>query len=315
MNNANGSTIGIAITQWNHAYLTEQLLSTLVTIGNVEHIAICDNGSKKSEYHQTKTYLENELGIHNSKKQSFVTLLKNQNNSGFSIGTNLAVSALLEQSVDWIWLLNNDTKISESHFKHVHQQLQKKGAGIYSTSLHESGVGEFTGMYRYNYISTRHRPIYKEEDVTKYSQKYISGASMIIHRDIFEEVGLLCEDTFLYYEELDFSRRAYARGYDQHFISGALVEHLGAGSSSNHDLNHVRVYNETWSLLNFYHNHKPMMTPWIITVRMPTRMASLALSGRLKLVKSVFSGIYDFYRKRHKFVVTANLTETKYFKR
>lgn len=317
MNLVNKQTIGIAITQWNHANLTQQLLSTLISANDIKHITICDNGSDESEYLQTVRYLDKKMDRCESGEKSFITLLRNRNNSGFSIGTNLAISELLGQNVDWVWLLNNDTEISEPHLEQISKQLQKKQPGIYGTSISEAGIGKFTGAYRYNYFSNRHHPIYEEHNLLDHAQsnRYISGASIIIHKSVFEAVGLLCEDTFLYYEELDFSFRARAKGFKQGFISGPEVKHIGAGSSDSFKLNHVRIYNETWSLLNFYHNHKRAMIPWVLIIRMPIRVIMLALSGRSTLITNVVSAELDFYRKRHKFSAPANVNETKYFTR
>lgn len=317
INTTNSSKVGIAITQWNHAKLTEQLLATLIKSKSIEHIAVCDNGSDDSEYFQLTAFLEKKLRHDDSKEQSFLTLVKNQNNSGFSIGTNLAISRLLEKDIDWIWLLNNDTNVSESHLDHINQQLRERDAGIYGTSIDEPGIGPFTGAYLYNYLSTRHKPIYKEETLVKLAQssKYISGASIIVHRSVFEAVGLLSEDTFLYYEELDFCFRARLKGFDQHFIAGAMIKHLGAGSSTSDSLNRVRIYNETWSLLNFYHNHKRFMTPWIVTIRMPVRIVLLAVKRRFNLIASVLSAVFDYYRKHHKYLEPPSLLETKHYRR
>jgi hypothetical protein len=55
---------------------------------------------------------------------------------------------------------------------------------------------------------------------------WLSGACMLIRRDVFERVGPFDEDYFLYYEELDFSRRAHALGVRSWYVPASRVVHL-----------------------------------------------------------------------------------------
>ena len=307
--------IGVAITQWNHSLKTQQLLSTLVHSDSISSIVICDNGSRQEEYQATLDYLNKFLQPLNSDEESLVTVFRNQNNSGFSTGTNIAVSNLLEKEVEWIWLLNSDTQVSLDNIQKVASLIENNKAGIYGISIIEKPIGKFTGFYRYNFLTTRHMPVISsnEFDVYDESSIYCSGASMLVHRNVFEKVGLLCEDTFLYFEELDFMYRARSEGFDQFHLQGPNLHHLGAGSSG--DMNKVKIYNETWSLINFYMHYKKVMVLWILLIRMPIKILVLVLKSKSELISIMLSAIIDFYTKKHKFLKKANILESKYFGR
>jgi GT2 family glycosyltransferase len=54
----------------------------------------------------------------------------------------------------------------------------------------------------------------------------LSGACLMIRRDVIETVGTLEESFFLFSEEADFCRRMRLAGWDRYWISGARVVHL-----------------------------------------------------------------------------------------
>ena len=65
------------------------------------------------------------------------------------------------------------------------------------------------------------------EDITS----YIVGASMLVTRSFLEKIGLMCEDYFLYFEELDWAYRAKSI-FTLGFSPESIVYHKVGGSSS-----------------------------------------------------------------------------------
>jgi N-acetylglucosaminyl-diphospho-decaprenol L-rhamnosyltransferase len=66
-----------------------------------------------------------------------------------------------------------------------------------------------------------------------YEVEGISGACLMIKRDIFESVGGFCEDYFMYAEDMDLCYRVRQTGYKNYYVPEAEVIHFG-GSSSKH---------------------------------------------------------------------------------
>jgi GT2 family glycosyltransferase len=60
---------------------------------------------------------------------------------------------------------------------------------------------------------------------------WVAGASLIVRREVFEVVGLLDEEYFLYFEEVDFCRRARAAGWPCWYVPASRVVHLVGRSS------------------------------------------------------------------------------------
>jgi N-acetylglucosaminyl-diphospho-decaprenol L-rhamnosyltransferase len=60
----------------------------------------------------------------------------------------------------------------------------------------------------------------------------ISGACMMIRRDVFERIGMFSEEYFMYAEDLDLCRKAVRAGCNNYYIGEASIIHYGGKSSS-----------------------------------------------------------------------------------
>src|SRR5690606_12838268 len=143
-----------------------------------------------------------------------------QENLGFAGGNNLAIR---QCKGELIMLLNNDT-LPEPNFleplpKVFHDHPK---AGIVSSKLEyfdHPGVLQFAGSKGMNPYTGRSFSIgCKEQDQPEFMKTCPSalahGAAMTIRRSALEQVGLIWEGYFLYYEEVDFCERCKAAGFE-----------------------------------------------------------------------------------------------------
>lgn len=70
------------------------------------------------------------------------------------------------------------------------------------------------------------------------SAEWLSGASLLVRREVFQDVGLLDSRYFLYFEETDFFWRAKERGWQSWYVPQSRVVHLvgqstGVGEKKN----------------------------------------------------------------------------------
>jgi N-acetylglucosaminyl-diphospho-decaprenol L-rhamnosyltransferase len=60
---------------------------------------------------------------------------------------------------------------------------------------------------------------------------WVAGASMMVRRAVFEQVGLIDEAYFLYFEEVDFLLRAQRAGFRTFYVpSSRVIHHVGAST-------------------------------------------------------------------------------------
>jgi N-acetylglucosaminyl-diphospho-decaprenol L-rhamnosyltransferase len=60
----------------------------------------------------------------------------------------------------------------------------------------------------------------------------ISGACMLLRREVFSAIGMLSEEYFMYAEDLDLSYKASRAGFRNYYLAQALLIHHGGKSSS-----------------------------------------------------------------------------------
>jgi GT2 family glycosyltransferase len=70
-------------------------------------------------------------------------------------------------------------------------------------------------------------PIVDEPIVTD----WVSGASMMVRRQAFEDVGLLDEGYFTYFEDIDFCFQAKKKGWSAWYVPASRIVHLVGQSS------------------------------------------------------------------------------------
>jgi len=152
-----------------------------------------------------------------------VTLLQSGANLGFAGGNNVGLRYALGGGADYVWLLNNDTLVEPDALTHLLARMEEDPeVGLCGSTLVYEGDRETVqawGGARYNrWLGTvRHlgqgKPRAQAVDAPSVERDldYLVAASTLASRRFLEEVGLLREDYFLYFEELDWAVRAKGR--------------------------------------------------------------------------------------------------------
>ncbi len=143
-------------------------------------------------------------------------LISSRNNLGFAAGNNIALKLILKQS-NWkyIWILNNDTVIDKLALVELIKKCEQtpKIGMCGSTLLYydRPQIIQALGGAIYNKWFARSELIASGKKLSKISDSdmienkyyYVSGASLFISRDFLSTVGLMNEEYFLFFEELD----------------------------------------------------------------------------------------------------------------
>jgi len=80
----------------------------------------------------------------------------------------------------------------------------------------------------------------------------ISGAALMIRRDVFEQVGLFSEDYFMYAEDLDLCYKVDRAGFHNYYVGEAVIVHHGGTSSGKRVINHWATITKFRSLSQFW---------------------------------------------------------------
>ena len=116
----------------------------------------------------------------------------------------------------------------------------------------------------------------------------ISGACIMIKREIFERIGLFNTNYFMYAEDIDLCYKVWQAGYKTYFINDAQIIHHGGGSTAKHHINYLNSVLKRESIFRFLQTNKGQLTAQLY--RASTIFISLT---RMMLIALLIISIYS----------------------
>ncbi len=206
--------------------------------------------------------LETKLPKRNDQRYFFVG-----KNLGFSGGNNYGVA---QSRGEWILLLNSDTLVSSSSIRKLISITKENDCLVSAPKLAgsdarvQNNVGFFDSFRRspINFLFARPRFIDCSAIKKIIEVDLLTGAAMLIHRSVFDKIGLLDEKNFfMYFEDIDFSMRLHNSGIKVLYVPDVEINHLGGGSS-NHDMSEKNK-NYLNGLSKYLRKHRGNMIEWL----------------------------------------------------
>ena len=172
-----------------------------------------------------------------------------ERNGGFAYGNNAAIRpALLSPNPPpYILLLNPDTIVRPGAFKALVEFMDSHpDVGIAGSRLEDPDGTPQHSAFRFHTVFSELDLGLRLGFVTKLLNNWViappisdetcqtdwvAGASMIVRREVFESAGLMDEEYFMYYEEMDFCLQAKKAGWSCWYVPQSHVVHLVGQSS------------------------------------------------------------------------------------
>jgi GT2 family glycosyltransferase len=170
-------------------------------------------------------------------------------NGGFAYANNRGIEPALKSPNPprYVHLLNPDTVIHSGavaqlvEFLDAHPEVGIAGSRLENPDgsprsyafRFPTVVSEFEGGLRLGIVSKLLRRWVSTIANPSRAQRvdWVSGASMMVRQEVFDRIGLLDDGYFLYFEEVDFIRRAARAGWTCWTVPESRVVHL-AGQST-----------------------------------------------------------------------------------
>ncbi|OGI10346.1 MAG: hypothetical protein A2Y40_01450 [Candidatus Margulisbacteria bacterium GWF2_35_9] len=172
--------------------------------------------------------------------------IQNEENQGFAKANN---KGAIHAKGQFLFLLNSDTVLRDNviydcwfHFKYTH----KIGA-LGPRLLNEDGRIQYYGS-----ILGRHQ--YKGTEARKVT--FLSGAALMIPKDIYLKIGGFDEHYFFYNEDLDLCKTLRKKGYDLIYFPKAEVIHFGGKSTVRNSALKIQAYKSSWYYLKKHYLNK-----------------------------------------------------------
>jgi GT2 family glycosyltransferase len=166
------------------------------------------------------------------------------------------------------------------------------------------------GGCHYSPLLTIFQPVFGGEPLNKVIEcndtitfDYIFGAAMFLPIAAVQKVGLLNEEYFLFYEELDYTQRLKRQGYDIGWCKNSLVYHKGSASvgsvdEGDRDKRRLANYYENLSTLKYTANFYPYSLPLVMVLRFLGKSFALLSRRDFYLFAPLFKAYRDFMFKR-----------------
>ena len=212
-------------------------LENEIEAGNL--VMVVDNDSGDDSVPQIKE------AIAKNSWDNFVRLLPSPINGGFSAGNNLGIKAV---KADTYLLLNSDTIVRPGAIKSLLQAMEAHPeAGLVSPRLEWPDGTPQISCFRYLSPVSELLKAAKTGPVTKLLKKYdvplpvsdkpiepqwTSFACVLIRNEVIQQIGLMDEGYFMYFDDVDYCRKAINAGWRILHWPEARVVHLRGGSSS-----------------------------------------------------------------------------------
>jgi GT2 family glycosyltransferase len=231
--------VTVCVVNWNTSSLLHACLLSVLGLEtelDVEVIVV-DNASDDGSVSMVRESLPQ------------VTLIENDTNLGFAKANNQAIR---QSSGEYILLLNSDTQFIEQDTldRMVSQLTARPDAGVIAPQLLnpdgsiQRSVRKFPTIWgvfcHFSGIARvfRTSPLFNDYLMEYWDHNELAeveqpmGACLLIRREVLEEVGLLSEEFFMYYEDVEFCWRVVQRGWSILFSPDAKVLHHGGCSAS-----------------------------------------------------------------------------------
>ena len=178
-----------------------------------------------------------------------VRIIQSGRNGGFGAGNNTGIRAGLAAGArpDFIYILNSDAFPDAGAIHALLACLKDNpSAGLAGSYLHgpegmphvtafrfPSISSEFEGAACTGIVSRLLSDSIVSLPIPKATQPvdWLAGASLMIRREVLDDIGLFDERFFLYFEETDLCRRAAKAGWQTLYVPGSSVTHIGSAST------------------------------------------------------------------------------------
>lgn len=231
----------VVIVSYRVTDLTIDCLRSLVgQIGDVQgtHVAVCENGTGPEAVVKLRETIAAEGW------GSWVTLTAITPNRGFTGGNNVIFRASMasEEPPDYFLLLNADTIVRPGAlvalvaFLDQHPEVGIAGSRLEnlegiprSTAFRFFNLAsEFDSALRLGLVSRILKPWSGSAPLPlrPVQTDWVSGASMLIRREVLSKIGLLDEELYTYFDDIDICMRARRAGWETWLVPESHVVHL-----------------------------------------------------------------------------------------
>lgn len=235
-----GIKTAIIVINYNSSADTIECLDSIYkAIKSPFEIYLLDNASS------TESFLTLEKYVASLPSENKPHLYRSEMNLGFAAGNSYLVNkAVQDKTIGYFWFLNNDTLLLadalEPMLKELNDDLEIGLLGSKILDYHQPQIIQAVGG-RFKVNTACLRLVGEQEvdrgqyDHNRVAIDYPIGASILVRRETYFEIGGMDNKLFLYLEELEWSHRAKQAGFYITYCPKSEVLHKQGASTGTKD--------------------------------------------------------------------------------
>ncbi|HBQ51202.1 TPA: hypothetical protein DD690_04460 [Candidatus Daviesbacteria bacterium] len=267
--------------------LQSSVISCQTKLKNNIEVIVVDNASEDGSWEMIES------------KHSWVKLIKSKINTGFSKGNNIAIK---QSNNPFVLFLNSDCFVEDdtlfkaiSYFKN-HPDCSVLGVKlVYENNKFQPSAGFLPNPFNIIPwifgIANSFHPVNKVFFEKDKQVGWVTGAFLMIKKDIFASVGGFDENIFMYMDEVDLCKRVNRAGFKVCFTPSIQVTHLQKASQESPEkvftleLKGIKYYFQ-----KYFPNYYPAVKIFLI-LGLILRIIVFALLGKTKRARSYLEGL------------------------
>ena len=224
-----------------------------------------------------------------------LAVLRAERNGGFAAGANLGIRCALERGAEFVWLLNNDVLAPQDTLRKLLDAAADPKVGIAGAVLryldHPEKIQAWGGG---SIVPWMGYATHYQQQAELNGHSFLTFASVLLRRKMLEQVGLLDERYFMYFEDADLCFRARSMGWKLAVAGETAVLHKEGGSSPSKKNPRIdRIV--TASGLRFLdrYGRPPAVAKALFVL---SRLGKRAVRGNVRGMWAVWQGVGDWQR-------------------
>ena len=184
--------------------------------------------------------LDNALALTRQllKEASFrAVVIENRENYGIAKGNNIGIRKALEDGCDMVLLSNNDVTLETNTIEVLLKGMELHKASMVAPKIYRYGTNQLWsagGHFQKRSGQNIHRG-YGKADKGQYQKAeqitFSPACFMLLKKGVFERIGLMDENYFVYWDDTDFVFRAIKNHESLWYIPESVVHHKEATST------------------------------------------------------------------------------------
>ncbi|OYR78331.1 glycosyltransferase family 2 protein [Halorubrum ezzemoulense] len=228
-------SVGVVLVNWNNYEQTRDCILSIKRQDIETTIYVVDNGSTDDSSERIKEKFQD------------INIIRNDRNLGFPTAANQGMNSAFRNGANQVFLVNNDAELQKNNSLRILSETldSDEKIGIVSAQIFDS-QGDYIwfrkGLVNWTTGASSHANSAGSitSGVTKIKQKiddrfiqneYVPLCAVMIDRNVYDEIGLLPEEYFLYFEDVEYCTKVLDDGFQIITDTQVNVNHDESASS------------------------------------------------------------------------------------